>query len=57
MRLKEPLTLKKLRPLLVVQTLKRISVGVTIQVHDQHGVKFDAFNGLLTFYALEIHKN
>jgi hypothetical protein len=48
---------KKLRPSLVVQTLKRISVGVTIQVHDQHGVKFDAVNDLLTFYALEIHKN
>jgi len=48
---------KKLTPSLVVQTLKRISVGVTIQVHDQHGVKFDACNDLLTFYALEIHKN
>lgn len=48
---------KKLRPSLVVRTLKRISVGVTIQVHDQHGVKFDAFHDLLTCYALEIYKN
>jgi hypothetical protein len=48
---------KKLRPSLVVQTLKRISVGVTIQVDDQNGVKFDALNDLLTFNALEIHKN
>jgi hypothetical protein len=40
---------------LLVQTLKRISVGVTKQVHDQHRVKFDAFIDLLTFYALEIH--